>query len=96
MTSLAEACPNIVMESISNKCVTISNDVRPMPDFYKKNAFYYNNNNKYSLLNSVKERMSLDKKQESILKENLHQISKSYCWKTCFEKTEQELITAIS
>ena len=95
MTSLAEACPNIVMESISNECISISNDVRPMPDFYRENAIYYSNDDNGSLLKALDKRMHLSLEQENILRKNLCIMAQSYSWDSCFRKTDKELKIAL-
>ena len=41
MTSRVEACPNVVLEAMSQGCACVSADGPPMPEFFGDTAVYY-------------------------------------------------------
>ena len=94
MTSLAEACPNTLIEAMSHGCPIISTSIEPMPEFLDQDAFFYNHNQTNSLLNAFITRMNSDDNLLSKYAHNNITKSKVYSWESCYKMTINELRVA--
>ena len=92
MTSRVEACPFIALEALSNRCVVISSDSRPMPEIFGDVAMYYPTGKGLELaklifsLETGKNMPVLEKKRELIEKQ-----LKKFSWDICATKTLNQL-----
>jgi glycosyltransferase involved in cell wall biosynthesis len=59
-TSRAEACPNIVLESMGHGCLNISCTHKPMPEFYQNSALYYDWGNSAMLADRIQQVLAMD------------------------------------
>jgi glycosyltransferase involved in cell wall biosynthesis len=94
MTSLAEACPNTLIEAMSHGCPIISTSIEPMPEFLEQNAFFYNHKQTNSLLNAFTKRMN---SKDILLSKYAHNNitkTKGYSWESCYKMTINELRVA--
>jgi glycosyltransferase involved in cell wall biosynthesis len=96
MTSLAEACPNTLIEAMSHGCPIISTSIEPMPEFLDQDAFFYNHNQSNSLLNAFIKRMNSEDNLLSKYAYNNITKTKAYSWGSCYKMTLNELRIASS
>ncbi|MBS4019803.1 MAG: glycosyltransferase [Dechloromonas sp.] len=94
-TSRAEACPNIVLESIYNSCFVISCDKEPMPEIYGDYAIYYRIGEVNSLAPLLNKYLREDSAREFFLNDKMGQTAlrlSVFSWKNCAVKTVDVLL----
>ena len=92
MTSRAEACPNIVLEALSNGSVSISTQQQPMPEFFRDSALYYTPENHHSLYEAIQEGILLDDVNRNKLSRQAKSRSRDFSWDICAESTIKQIL----
>jgi|SRR3989304_7128114 len=95
MSSRVEACPNIVLESLSNGCIPISANNPPLPEFYGDAAIYYTSNDEKSLAEAVLHMLNIGEGQRRSISEKAKQRASKFSWDKTVERTITELKEAI-
>lgn len=95
MTSRAEACPNIVLESLQCGSLAVSTSTPPMPEFFADTALYYSACDPAGLTSSIISAISLP--PNDVYKRSQLAIERStiYSWQTCLEDTLSSFRSAI-
>jgi len=94
MSSKVEACPNIVLEAMSNGCLCISSLNLPMPEFFGDAAVYYRPKDSQSLAKAIKAVFGWDSSQRERMAELARNRAAEFSWDICVKKTVAELIRA--
>lgn len=95
MSSKVEACPNIVLESLSNGCVSISANNPPLPEFYEDSAIYYTSNDEKSLTKAIIHILNIGESQRRSISEKARKRAEKFSWDKTVERTITELKEAI-
>ena len=96
MSSRVEACPNIVLESLSNGCISISANNPPLPEFYGDTAIYYTPNDEQSLTKAVLHILNIGEGQRRSISEKARKRAAKFSWDKTVERTMTELKEAIN
>jgi glycosyltransferase involved in cell wall biosynthesis len=88
--STCENMPNILLESMSSGIPIVCSDKQPMPEFLKKNGFYFDSYNVESIENAI-EKLILNPKEREIMARNNLIASSQYSWIETTQKTFQFL-----
>lgn len=91
MTSRAEACPNIVLEALTNGTPSVSTDTEPMPEFFLDNAVYYHSGNSSSLAEGAKRMFEKSDSEIRILSSSAKERAAYFTWQRCADNTILEL-----
>jgi len=94
-TSRAEACPNIVLESMGHGAVCISCDHDPMPEIYGDAALFYPWGNGRMLADRIKVVMAMDEASCLDLRQKGLARIREFTWKRTAAQTLQVLQKAI-
>lgn len=95
MTSRVEACPNIALEAMSNGCICISDDNKPLPEIFGESAVYYPSKSWKILADTiykVSEWDSSKRKKESV---NAIERASQFSWDICADRLVSEMKKAI-
>ncbi len=95
-TSRAEACPNTVLEAMSNGAVSISGDNAPMPEFFGDAAVYYRLGNGASLASAIAAILSKSEAELSTVRGAAFRRAADFTWQRTADRTVAELQKAIS
>lgn len=96
MTSRAEACPNIVLEAMANRALSVSTDHPPMPEFFEDAALYYRERNADDLGAKLREALALTSDAREQLQEKSQTRASQFTWDATARATVEELKKAIS
>ena len=88
MTSRVEACTNIAIEAMTNGALVISTKNKPMPEFFKDNAHYYQSGDFLDLSEKIKTLINLEENKKKLLKTSIKERGDFFSW----EKTARETI----
>jgi glycosyltransferase involved in cell wall biosynthesis len=91
MTSRAEACPNIVLESLAHGSLCVSTNKAPMPEFYRDAAIYYRGGDRRDLARAVGEALSLGPDAANDLRARARARADDFTWDATTEATVREL-----
>lgn len=94
MTSRAEACPNVVLETLSHGCVAVSCDTPPMPEFFADAARYYRSGDPAALAMQIAQTSALEPVEQQGLRERALLRAAQFTWENCAERTVAELQAA--
>lgn len=94
MTSRVEACPNTVLEAMSQSCLSISTTSAPMPEMYGETAFLYHAGNSEELARQVNAALGLDAAQRSGQQSAARRRAAEFSWQRTMEETVQQLLLA--
>ena len=86
MTSRTEACPNVVLESLSYGCVSVSTDSAPMPEFYQNAAAYYSAGDGASLASVILD-VDQSRSRRDELRANAFNRAAQFDWRVTAERT---------
>ena len=89
--STCENMPNILIESMASGLPIACSDKQPMPEFLKKNGFYFNSYNVASIASAIEELINNPEKQKKFSKNNLEEV-KQYNWADTSRKTFQFIV----
>jgi len=95
MTSRVEACPNMVLESMANGCVSISTESTPMPEFFQDSAVYYPPKDAKVLAERILEVMSWPEDKRKEMSERAKKRASQFSWEICAQKTIEQFQIAI-
>jgi len=87
MTSRIEACPNIALEALKNRCCCISTDAPPMPEIFGDAAVFYSAGDSASLSSRIMELIALDSAERNRLIQSAADRASLFSWETCAKKT---------
>jgi len=91
MTSRVEACPNVVLEAMSQSCISVSTDSPPMPEIYGTAAYYYAAGSSSQLATQVCQALSLDAGERYLQQLAARKRAAEFSWLRTMESTVQEL-----
>lgn len=91
MTSRAEACPNTVLEALTNGALSVSTDTDPMPEFFQDNAIYYPEKNSSSLADGVIDMLAMSDADIQKLRKSSKERASFFTWQRCADNTISEL-----
>jgi glycosyltransferase involved in cell wall biosynthesis len=91
MTSRAEACPNTVLEAMSQGALSVSCDNPPMPEFYGDAAVYYETGNGAALAAAITTALSMDTASQSRMRESARARAADFTW----ARTTRDTIRAL-
>ena len=94
MTSRVEACPNTVLEAMSQSCLSVSTTSPPMPEMYGDTAFLYRAGNSEELAAQVDAALSMDAADRYIRKSAARRRAAEFSWHRTMEETAQQLLLA--
>ena len=94
MTSRAEACPNTVLEAMAHGCLSVSTDLRPMPEFFDDTAVYYAAGDGDDLGRQLGRVLTLSVEQRSYRQTAATSRSKLFDWRITADATIAELARA--
>lgn len=94
-TSRAEACPNIVIESMGNGCSTVSCNFQPMPEFYQDSALYYKVGNSRDLAEKINIMLNMTPEDLNQMKYKQKKIIAKFLWDQTAKLTMESLVRAI-
>ncbi len=86
-SSRAEACPNIVLESMGHGCPSISNDQPPMPEFYKDAALIYPRGDTALLASLIMRVFQTNNDEDKFMRDRARQRASFFSWDKTAEKT---------
>lgn len=92
MTSRAEACPNTVLEAMTNGAVSISTDHPPMPEFYADAAMYYRERESADLARCIN---ALTESERVRLGARARERARDFTWDATARNTIAELQRAV-
>lgn len=95
MTSRVEACPNIVLEALTNGCVSVSIDMPPMPEFFKDAALYYPAGDSKTLSERLLRVATMNEGEKTELSTAGLKYAVQFSWIKSAEKTVTECINAV-
>ncbi len=96
MTSRLEACPNLVLEALSQGCINISTLHPPMPEFFKHGAFYYNAGRPEELEKLILKVIGLSASKKEEMRKTALTIAERFSWAIATEKTLDCLQRAVA
>jgi glycosyltransferase involved in cell wall biosynthesis len=96
MTSRAEACPNTVLEAMAHRCLSVSTDQPPMPEFFRDAALYYKRADADDLARALREALSLDAAAADGLRDRALARASQFTWEATAERTVRELERVLS
>src|SRR5204863_2438834 len=79
-TSRAEACPNIVLEAMSQGCCVVSTDQPPMPEFLREGAHFYQRLNFSDLASKLVLTLSQSKEERKALGQLARVRAAEFTW----------------
>lgn len=91
VSSRVEACPNIVLESMSSGCVSVSADSPPMPEFYEDAAIYYATGDARSMAKQVSSALDLGEPQRAAFSDRATRRASAFSWDETAGSTVGEL-----
>lgn len=94
MTSRVEACPNTVLEAMSQSCLSISTSSAPMPEMYGETAFLYHAGNSEELAHQVDAALGMDAAHRSSQLSAARRRAAEFSWQRTMEETVQQLLLA--
>jgi glycosyltransferase involved in cell wall biosynthesis len=94
MTSRIEACPNTVLEALNYGAPSISTTERPMPDFFKANAIYYEAGNSGQLASRMNDILELDPAARGRQAELSKARAREFSWEETTSATAHQLSLA--
>jgi glycosyltransferase involved in cell wall biosynthesis len=95
MTSRAEACPNIVLESMAEAAPTISTDHQPMPELLGDAALYYRERDAMHLAERLNEALAAPDGAWTEMGQRARARTSAYNWDNTARETVAELQQAI-
>jgi glycosyltransferase involved in cell wall biosynthesis len=94
MTSRVEACPNTVLEAMSQGCLSVSTDCPPMPEMYGETALFYKVGDAARLAQQVRTALGFDADQRRLLQDSARRRAAGFSWHRTVEETVRQLILA--
>ena len=94
MTSRMEACPNIVLESLSHGCLSISTTRPPMPEFYQDTALYYDAGDVMALRAAMDRVTAMACRERLSRQASAQHRAEQFSWESNFDATVRELENA--
>lgn len=95
MTSRAEACPNVVLEALTQGSLSISTTHPPMPEFFEDAAVYYRERDSGSLAARIMEILAVPVDERHRRKEAARARAALYPWAATARATIEELRLAM-
>jgi glycosyltransferase involved in cell wall biosynthesis len=95
MTSRAEACPNIVLESMAEAAPTVSTDHQPMPELLGDAALYYRERDAVHLAERLNEALAAPAGAWTEMGQRARARTSAYNWDNTARETVAELQQAI-
>lgn len=95
MTSRVEACPNIALEAMANRCLCISADNPPLPEIFGNAAVFYLPGNSDLLAQKIEEVLNWLDYQRQEMKTRALARASEFSWDSCCNQTVSELQKAI-
>lgn len=95
MTSRAEACPNIVLEAMTEGAASVSTDHPPMPEFFEDAAMYYAARDAGHLAERLSAVLAAPDELQQGLRERARKRAAAFTWETTARATVIELQRAI-
>lgn len=95
MTSRVEACPNIALEAMANRCIIVSTKNPPMPELFGDSAVYYPEKDGKALAEEIHKILNWDNR--TLIERSKHSENRAikFSWHDCAEKTIAELKKAV-
>lgn len=94
MTSRVEACPNTVLEALSQSCINISTTSPPMPEMFGEAALYYSAGNCQDLARQVETALNLDTSERKNRQSAARSRAAEFSWQRTMEETTRQLLHA--
>ncbi len=94
MTSRVEACPNTVLEAMSQSCISVSTSCPPMPEMYGETALFYDAGDTRRMASQVRTALNLDSARRNALQAAAHRRAAGFSWQRTVEDTVRELLRA--
>lgn len=91
MTSRVEACPNIALEAMANRCVCLSADNPPLPEVFNSAAFYYPAKDGAGLAELMHKVMGWDDDQRRCMRARAAARAADFSWDTTVNRTLEVL-----
>jgi glycosyltransferase involved in cell wall biosynthesis len=95
MTSRAEACPNIVLEAMTEGAASISTDHPPMPEFFGDGALYYRQRDAGALARRLAEGFAAAESTLQELRQRARVRAGAFTWEATARATLTELRRAL-
>jgi glycosyltransferase involved in cell wall biosynthesis len=95
MTSRAEACPNIVLEAMTEGAASISTDHPPMPEFFGDSALYYRERDAGALARRLAEGFAAAESTLQELRQRARARAGAFTWEATARATLTELRRAL-
>ncbi len=91
MTSRAEACPNTVLEALAHRCLSVSTDQPPMPEFFHDAAVFYRRGDQRDLARAIGQCLALTESARNEMRERAIARSRCFTWASTVGGTLREL-----
>jgi glycosyltransferase involved in cell wall biosynthesis len=95
MTSRAEACPNVVLEAMTEGALSISTDHPPMPEFFSDAAMYYRRREADALAQRLAEGFNAPESTLLELRQRAKARAGAFTWEATARATVAELRRAL-
>lgn len=94
-TSRAEACPNIVIESLQFGCLVVSTDQLPMPELYGEGAVYYRRGDSASLADKLKMILRMSGDEAVAMVDDVSERNANRAMQFSWKKTADRTVAAL-
>ena len=93
MTSRVEACPNVALEGMAHGCLCISIDNPPMPEFFRRAAWYYRPEDTETLARHMQRALNAEEEVRCLKQLSLAR-SQDFDWERTARLTVQTMAAA--
>lgn len=94
MTSRVEACPNTVLEAMSQSCISVSTNCPPMPEMFGEAAMYYSAGDCRQMAARVHAALDLGVADRYALQAAGRRRAAEFSWQRTMEETVDQLLIA--